>query len=282
MAAVAGLVLVAELAAIGTAGAATASISAVGSVAQHSGTGVTTLGLSPQHVGDLLALAVKADSSSATVSAVAGGGVSSWSRAQASTGYSGHDLEIWTGVVTAAGSSTVTVSFAAGVSSTETALLAEEFSTTGTSWAVDTGAGISNASSTTATYPKLTPSGSGELYFGYDAIAQTGAAGSTSGFSYAVTTDADVATWDTAVSAAVQPTAKQSPAGTSGGVAILVASSGATTPPTGISAVGSFVSKDGTDTTTVAVTPEHVGDLLVLMVKVGSSTVTVSSVSGGG
>ena len=54
------------------------------------------------------------------------------------------------------------------------------------------------------------------------AIANNGAAGTTTGFTYATTSDADVATYDTNVSAAIQPTAKQSPAGVSGAVGVLI------------------------------------------------------------
>ena len=95
----------------------------------------------------------------------------------------------------------------------------------GTVWGTDSASGISNTSSTTVTFPKLTPLGTGELYFGYTAVANAGAAGSTSSFSYATTSDADVASYNTNVSAPVQPTAKQSPAGISGGVAVLLTAS---------------------------------------------------------
>jgi hypothetical protein len=50
----------------------------------------------------------------------------------------------------------------------------------------------------------------------------------------------------------------------------------------GITAVGSLASKNGTDVTTLSVVPANVGDVLVLGVKVSSSTITASSVSGGG
>jgi hypothetical protein len=56
-------------------------------------------------------------------------------------------------------------------------------------------------------------------------VANTGAAGTTAGFTYSTTTDADVSAWNTNVSAAVQPTATQAPAGLSGGVAVLIKAS---------------------------------------------------------
>ena len=240
----------------------TVTITAVGTLASKASTGVTTLAVSPQHVGDLLLLAVKTASTTISASSVSGGGVGTWTRVEGPyTGYAGYDLEIWKGTVSTTGSSTVTVAFSASVTSIETGLLSQEFSSgagAGTSWGVDTGAGISNASSTGVTFPKLTPSGTGELYFGYDAVANSGAAGATSGFSYGISADGDVAAYDTNVSAAVQPTAAQSPAGVSGGVAVLVTASGSTvsaptvtsvSPGSGSTAGGTSVTITGTNLT---------------------------------
>lgn len=214
---------------LGVASPATPTITAVGTLANRNGTAVATLTVSPQHVGDLLVLAVKITSTSVTAASVAGGGVSTWTRVEGPySGYSGHDLEIWTGTVSTVGSSTITVTYSGAVTSVIVGLLAQEFTSTSgsaTVWAIDTGGAISNASSTTATFPQLTPAGTGELYFGYDPVANAGSAGTTAGFTYALTSDADVAAYDTSVSSAVQPTAKQSPAGISGGVAVLVTAS---------------------------------------------------------
>ena len=354
-----------------TAGAAAAP---VGTLAFKAAAGTTTLAVSPQHVGDLLALVVKVESSTVKASSVSGGGVSSWTRAEGPyAGYSGYDLEIWTGTVSTTGASTVTVGFSGSVTSVYTALASQEFSASGSSpvWTVDTGGGISNASSTTTTFPSLTPSGTGELYFGYAAVANTASAGTTSGFSYAATSDGDLSAYDTSVSAPVQPTAKQSPAGVSGAVAVLISAStttsttptvAAVSPDSGptaggtsvaitgtnftgvtavtfgstaatgfvvnsttsitvpapaaaagtvnvtvtasgtttatssadqytytntssggtVAAVGTLAFKAAAGTTTLAVSPQHVGDLLALVVKVESSTVKASSVSGGG
>jgi len=207
----------------------TATITAVGTLAGKAGTDTTTVAVTPAHVGDLLVLAVKVGSGTVTASSVTGGGVSTWTRAQGPyTGYAGNDLEIWTGVVTSTGAATVTVGFSSSVTSIYTGLAVQEFSAssgTSTVWSVDTGAGITNASSSSVTFPTLTPTGTGELYFGYAAVANTGVAGSSAGVTYAVTTDADVVAYDTDVTAALAPTATQSPAGTSGGVGVLIVAS---------------------------------------------------------
>jgi hypothetical protein len=205
------------------------TVAAVGSLASKSGTDITTLAVSPQHAGDLLTLAVKVSSPTVTVASVSGGGVTSWTRVEGPyTGYAGNDLEIWTGTVSTTGASTISVSFSGAVTSVYTGLASHEFSASSgssTVWGTDAHGGISGASSTTVTFPKLTPTGTGELYFGYAAVANTGSAGTTSGFSYGTTADADVVAYDTGVSGAVQPTAKQSPAGVSGGVAVLITAS---------------------------------------------------------
>ena len=341
----------------------------MGSLADDDGTGVTTLSVSPQHVGDLVALSVRVSSSSISVSSISGGGVSTWTRREGPySGYGGNDFEIWTGVVSSTGSSTVTVSFSGSVASDGVELTGQEFSAasgSSTTWGLDTGAGVSNSSSTTVTFPTLTPSGSGELYFGFAQVDNTGSAGSTSGFTYDVTSPAEnVVTYDPNVSAAATPTASQSPAGTSGAAAVLMTatnssaptvtavspSSGSTaggtsvaltgtnftgatavtfgttpassftvnsstsitaTSPAGaastvditvtnsaavsatnsadhftygdiISAVGSLADDDGTGVTTLSVSPQHVGDLVALSVRVSSSSISVSSISGGG
>jgi hypothetical protein len=205
------------------------TISAVGTLANKAGTDTTTLAVSPQHVGDVMVLAVKIHSTSVAASAVAGGGVTTWTQARAPyAAYSGFDVQLWTGTVTASGSSTITVTFASSVKSTYTGLAVQEFSASsgaGTAWGIDTGGGISNPSSTTVTFPALTPSGTGELYFAYAAAANTASAGTTTGFHYPTTSSADVTAYDTNVSGPVQPTAKQTPAGLSGALAVLLTAS---------------------------------------------------------
>ncbi len=204
------------------------SINAVGALSYNPGTAVTTVGVAPQHQGDLLVLVIKDNTTSVMAASVSGGGVGTWTRVEGPyTGYGGHDLEMWTGIVTTTGASTITVTFSSSVASVYVGLAAQEFSASGsgTVWGIDTGTGISNASGTSVTYPALAPGGTGELYFGYATVANTGSAGSSSGFTYIPTSDGDVAAYDANVSGAVQPTTTQSPAGVSGGVAVLITAS---------------------------------------------------------
>jgi hypothetical protein len=264
-----------------------ATIASVGSLSFKAGTDTTTLAVTPQHVGDLEVLTIKADAN-VTVTSISGGGVSSWTKAEGYTGYAGHDLEIWTGAVTSSGAATITAAFSGSVASDYTGMASQEFSaSSGTSatWAVDTGGGISNASSSTVTFPKLTPSGTGELYFSYAAVANNASAGTASGFSYSPTSDGDVATYDTSVSAAVQPTATQNPAGASGAIAVLLSAAGSSsssgTPVTIARAAEFPVNSESTNNASITVDPQKVGDLLVLSEQLHSTTITVTAVSGG-
>ncbi len=185
--------------------------------------------MSPKQLGDLLVLLVKVDSGTAKASSVSGGGVGSWTQAATYAGYANHQFSVWTGVVSATGSATVTIGFSASVSGTEVGLEAQEFSSSAgasTTWAVDTSGGISNPSGSTTNFTALTPAGSGELYAGFNSVSNGNAtAGSTPGFTYSVTPDGDVVAFDTSVSSKVQPTAPQNPANVSGGIGVLITAS---------------------------------------------------------
>ena len=99
----------------------------------------------------------------------------------------------------------------------------------------------------------------------------TGSAGSTSGFTYALTSTDNVVAYKTAVSSAVSPTAAQSPAGASYAIAALITASSA----------GSASHSGSTETVSL---PAYVtaGDGLTLSFENVFDAVTVSSISGGG
>ena len=258
----AGLVVtpVVDIVTAGVAAATAPVIAAVGSPANASGSGITTLSVSPQAVGDVLVLAVKVNSTAITVSSVSGGGVSAWSNLESYSVYAGHDLELWMGRVTATGSSSVTVTFSSSVSSISVELTSEEFSAglgASTVWAKDIAGGQSNGSSTMVGFPSLTPTGSSELYVGYASVSTSGEAGTTSGYTYDTTGDGNVFLYDPNVSSSSAPTAMASSAGTSGAVGALVTASNASaaptvtgvSPSTGSTAGGTTVTITGTNFT---------------------------------
>jgi YD repeat-containing protein len=198
----------------------TASIAAVGALQDASGSGQSTLSVDPQHVGDALVLGVEISGTlSTTVTSVSGGGAT-WQKItdSGSDAYAGIDGELWVGTVTTTGSSTITVSYSASVSSQWIVLAAQEYSSSAgasTTWDVDTsGDSHNDTSSTTVTFPSLTPSDDGELYVGYGGLQHYGVAGSTTGFTYdAASTGLFI--YDTDVTGTVSPTGGQSPAGDS-------------------------------------------------------------------
>ncbi len=198
------------------------STTPVGTFVNSSGTGVTTLAVAPAHVGDCFILVVKASTTTTSVSSVAGGGATGWRRLSSVMGTTA-DVEEWLGTITSTGSSTVTVSFSASVASVLVELSAQEFSSglgTSTVWTEDTGAGQNNTSSTTVAFPTLATAASAELYVGYARVDQTGAAGATPGFTYDITSLANIFCYDPDVTGAVAPTASQAPAGTSQAVGL--------------------------------------------------------------
>jgi hypothetical protein len=178
-----------------------------------------TLAVSPANLGDLMTLAIFASKGN-TITSVSGGGVSAWSRI-----IGANSEELWRGVVTSTGASTITVTVS--TPSGPTVELAAQEWTTGSatgSWVIDTSGTISNPSSTTVTYPSLTPQSTKDLYIGYAIGGSTMSAGSTSGFTYLTGGSAsNQGTYNTTTSTTVQPTATQSSSNTSIAVAALIA-----------------------------------------------------------
>ncbi len=263
----------------------TGTISAVGSLHTASGTALTTLSVSPATVGDLLTVSILA-TGPVTVSSLSGGGVSTWTKAVG--GGSGFDDETWYGKVTTAGASTITATWSGSIASDVTEYSAQEFAAStgsGTTWSVDhTGTQNNTTSSSTITYPNLSPTGSSELYLGF-ATDNNATGGSTSGFTYANTATNNQVTYNPSVSSpsAYQPTGTQTPAGTSFALGTLFVATGSGGGTTGtISAVGSLHTASGTALTTLSVSPSTVGDMLAVTVMNTSTSVTVSSLSGGG
>jgi len=231
------------------------TITAVGSYTSAHSTGVTTLGVTPAHVGDVLVLAARASSGTTTVSSVTGGGVSSWTKLTQHTDSTDVvDDELWMGPVATTGSSTISVTFSASVTSTLVELVAQEFSSglgTSTVWAAGGSGAQNNTSSTKVAFPSLTPTGSAELYVGYGYVANSGTSGSTAGVTYDILpTTANFFVYDTSVSGALAPSATQSPAGTSSTVGALLSASTSSVPPPPPPPPGSLPTVTGLSPTT--------------------------------
>ncbi len=150
------------------------AITAVGTIKGAVGTATSSFSLTPTTVGNCfpLAIAVYSPATAITVTSVTGGGCT-WAfcgRYQDTASLSRR--EMWLGTVTSAGSaSTVTVVYSGSVSGDSIELDCQEFTNgtgAGTTWALDGAvAGTSNTASTSATFPTLTPTAAGEIYFAH-------------------------------------------------------------------------------------------------------------------
>jgi hypothetical protein len=151
-------------------------------------------------------------------------------------------------------------------------------------------------SSSSVTFPSLSPAGVGELYVGV-ALPYGGAtgAGTTDGFVYNSPDGWSDFTYDTDVSSNASPTANELGGGDGSDTvgALLVESTGTTSTGgggspastadvTSVTTLGTKSGHIGSDTTNLTVSPATVGDLEVLGVANDTWVTTVSSVSGGG
>lgn len=204
---------------------AAATISAVGTLITHTNepSALTeAIDVSPAATGNLLTLAIEVkfpSPSSFTASTVTGGGVTSWHKAFSYlTSDDQRGEELWYGVVTSAGSSTVTVTYTSNAGSALTgsasSLDLQEFSSSSggsTTWSLDqTGKKDPGTSDTTFSYPTLTPTGSSELYFGYLAVSGSVSAGSTPGFMYQEDARSNQVAYNVSVSSTTSPTSATS------------------------------------------------------------------------
>lgn len=134
-------------------------------------TATTTAVNSPATVGNLLVVFGDVHSSTIHFTTLSGGGVTTWTSIVGPfVGTSGVvSSNMWMGVVTTAGAATIVASASGSLSGLATELSVQEFTLHNPAaiWAVDTTGTLSNAASTTVSFPSLTPANSGEIYVGY-------------------------------------------------------------------------------------------------------------------
>lgn len=140
-------------------------------------------------VGDLRIIGTVTHSTTVNVSAISGGGVTTWTRAgSVFTSGSGRRLEIWYGRITGTGTA-VTFTFSGTIGSTQFRSNVQDFRPSGGSgvtFAVQATNTATNASSSTYTFPSLTSVNAGELYFAHGHVGDSASAGSTPGFTYVI------------------------------------------------------------------------------------------------
>jgi hypothetical protein len=223
------------------------AITAAGSFTSFGTTGsgtTTTIAHTAVAIGNVVMAATLNQDTTITVTSMTGGGCTTWTKvAGPHTTTSVNSMEIWAGVVTATGSSPVVAHWSASVASSYIELDVQEF-TAGLgatcTWARDgTQEGFKdNAASTTLTYPTLTPSTAGELYYGHGYGNSTApSSGSTPGVTYVLDTSSDSIVYAVNVTAAITPTAPFSTSQTSGTIGVLMIAS---VPGGGASPKGGF------------------------------------------
>jgi hypothetical protein len=158
-------------------------------------------------------------STTVTVQSVSSSRVT-WTRAvQVFSG--GKDFEMWTGIPTSLGDSTVSFTFTGSVSQSNVETGSQQFQSSlpAPHWSV-TGDWDAYPSGNTIVYPTLqVPAGGG--YWAYGKTTNVGSAGRTPGFSYDVTPQANIVAYSTSATGLVSPTAPTLPgSGTSVGVAV--------------------------------------------------------------
>ena len=191
----------------GTGGGAGA-FTAVGTIIQSQ---AATISVNPVALGNFILLEVICNPNTRTPTSVAGGNCTWAPLGSVLVGAnSSYSAAVFLGTPTGTGAATATVTFTGGTP-TGITTVGQQFSTTYSSKAIDGTQGnldISSAGAGTVTYPSLTPTQAGDLYFCYCAWIGTAVAGATSGYVYqtdavddgmvynvACTTGAQAPTW---------------------------------------------------------------------------------------
>jgi len=153
----------------------------------------SSITVNPQKVGDLMILSDQLHSTSVDVTAVSGGNSGTWHLAEQFIDTPNTlTFQVWYAVATGTGSSEMTLTYSAHTT-LPVELIADSFtSSLAVTWNVVASGGVSNASSTSVVFPTLTSgSAPGELYWGASEEHATGVAGTTPGFVYGQTSEAN-------------------------------------------------------------------------------------------
>ena len=150
----------------------------VGSMWSNNGVALTTLAVNPTTVGDILVLATASYGNSDLVTAVSGGGVTTWTELIYALPSGGEgSTSLWWGVITSPGPSTITITTSATYFNF---LVCQQFTMGGAGvWTADgSAASTSTAHVVSGTMPSVTPSTTGpELYIGALMSSSTGGTG---------------------------------------------------------------------------------------------------------
>ena len=163
------------------------TFTAVGSFVQ---TSTTTLALNPAKTGNFYLVSVITQNATVYCSSISGGNCT-WSTVGSKFpgANNANFATLFIGKATATGAANATLTLSGTSPGFE--CVAQQFSSTAGAWAQDGPQGTLDLVTGTATWPSLTPSGSGGLYFGFFFDSGTASAGSTSGYTYDLNTFGD-------------------------------------------------------------------------------------------
>jgi len=190
-------------------------ITASGSLSGNFAAGASSLTVASAVLGYLRVLTIGVNSTVAPTG-VSGGGVGTWSQAALNTANSQRLALYWGQVTSNTNPTTISVTYSGSVTSTFVDLASQMFASDrlAPQWYLDVANTSNSASATTIAWPSLTPTkNTPAVYFGVSFVANTGSAGSTSGFTNGLTSGNNPYAYRTDLSATGSPTASQSPAG---------------------------------------------------------------------
>jgi len=183
----------------------------------NSGVTVNSLTFTSLNVGDLVVAIVGGGDGTApaTASAVGSPGTTGW-QLVAGPCYDatfGGGAAIWMGTVVTPGADTLSVTWATHFHTSYIGI--SQFTPTVTStppaWVIDKiGGPTVGATGTTLTWPSLTPTGTGELYYGVCGQGGTPSGGATAGFTYGTDSGTNQYLYNPSVSTVATPTSTQS------------------------------------------------------------------------
>lgn len=198
------------------------AISNVGTFVQAGSVGQSTLSVTPGAVGNAILFGTVISSSTVSAASVTGGSCT-WTRivSPITDTTMAATVDLWLGTATATTTANITVTGTSSISALNNQLTAQEYTAglgSTTVWAVDNGQASGfdiTTSSTTLTFPSLTPTGSGRLYHGFCVPQNNGAIPANSGgLVWQKDSFTDPVVYNLSISAATAPTgATQSPTG---------------------------------------------------------------------
>ena len=215
--------------------------------------GNNSIMINPVKVGDLVVLSMQLHTPGISITGITGGNTGSWQRAVAytNTGTDTLHYEVWWGVATAAGPSTLNISYSGDVSQWAIELIADSFTTASTlPWAVVTSGGSSNPSSGSASWPALNSNSlADQLYWGASEEESSGTSSPTLGFASTDTSHGNCFVYDggLAPSTTYAPTCGESPADVSTAVGVIFSAGSATGGSGGSGGSGTPVTITGTN-----------------------------------